>query len=361
MTIKSKYNYNTSTKERHNAPKNDPKNHKRNNKQSFLNPSVKFYKPTTGEHKIRILPLEDVGYFSLTEVRVHYGVGPNFTDVFCLSNLTNTQQADVFGTPEFKERAQAAGIPEGTECPLCVQCKRLQNKGIAWDNPVLKPFRTQINYLSYVIDRNAPNDGPKVWSYTKTVFAGLRGLMQKTSGKFTNFDHPIDGYDIWFKKEKNQEGKKIDGRDLEEYDGFELADEKTPMSEDQDQFSKWEDAFMAPENQILNLIELLSPEKIENLYMNNLDTSGVDEDDDTEEDETKDETTSSADSTSEPDGEPSDDVDNNESAVEDEKPESNVTSISAKSDKSDTASLTPKEKLALLKEKQAAKSKGASK
>ena len=204
----------------------------------------KMFKARQGPNTIRILPptWDGAVHYSL-EVKIHNDVGPNKQAYLCL-----------------KENEYA---PDH-DCPLCED--RYSNKVSTEDKERLRPKPR--NYI-YLIDRQDTNSGVQIWSIsTQSDKEILTQSLIKRTQRYLPIVHPIDGYDVDFRRE----GDGLNTR----YRGFMVNRESTPLSTNEDQMMEWINYI--DNNPIPKILQFYSPEHIRNIYHGRREDSAADRD-----------------------------------------------------------------------------------
>jgi hypothetical protein len=143
---------------------------------NMLTDHVGLWKPAEGENCIRILPpsWKDADHFGL-DIFVHYSIGSENSAYLDLARM------------------------KGSADPITEAYEQAQLEG---DEDYAKKLRSVKRVLVYVIDRDKPNDGPKLWAMPWTVDKeiGLQSQDSRTH-EVLYLDDPEEGYDIYVSKE----------------------------------------------------------------------------------------------------------------------------------------------------------------
>lgn len=173
---------------------------------SYFSNKAKFFVPKVGSNKLRILPptWEGAEHYGL-DIYVHYGIGPDNVGYLCLDRM------------------------EGDKCPLCEARLEADKNG---DEDLTKALRATRRVAVYVVDRNAENEGPKVWAMPQTVDKEICAqAWDKESGEVFALDNPDEGYDVSFEQEGTGPTKK--------YIGVRLARRASPVSDEDTVAEAW--------------------------------------------------------------------------------------------------------------------------
>ena len=150
---------------------------------NMLSDHVGMWKPAEGENCIRILPPSWKGadHFGL-DLFVHYQIGPENSAYLDLRRMKNIEDP----ISEAYDQAQLDG-----------------------DEEYAKKLRSVKRVLVYLVDRDKPNDGPKMWAMPWTVDKeiGLQSQDSRTH-EVLYLDDPDEGYDIYISKEGTGERTK---------------------------------------------------------------------------------------------------------------------------------------------------------
>ncbi len=150
---------------------------------NMLTDHVGMWKPAEGENCIRILPPSWKGadHFGL-DLFVHYQIGAENSAYLDLRRM------------------------KGMEDPISEAYDQAQLDG---DEEYAKKLRSVKRVLVYLVDRDKPNDGPKLWAMPWTVDKeiGLQSQDSRTH-EVLYLDDPDEGYDIYISKEGTGERTK---------------------------------------------------------------------------------------------------------------------------------------------------------
>jgi hypothetical protein len=198
----------------------------------------KMFKARQGPNTIRILPPTwgNAVHYSY-EVKIHNDVGPNKQAYLCLKENDASPNKD---------------------CPLCEE--RYSNRISNEDKDRLRARPR--NYI-YLIDRQDTNSGVQLWSIStqsdKEILA--QSLIKRTQ-RYLPIVHPIDGYDVDFRRD----GDGLNTR----YRGFMVSRESSVLSTKEDQMMEWInyiDSHPIPE-----VLQFYSPEHIRDIYQGQRDS-----------------------------------------------------------------------------------------
>ncbi len=150
---------------------------------NMLTDHVGLWKPADGENCIRILPpsWKNAEHFGL-DIFVHYQIGSENSAYLDLKRMK--------GEPD----------------PITEAYEQAQLEG---DEDYAKKLRSVKRVLVYVVDRDKPNDGPKLWAMPWTVDKeiGIQSNDSRTH-EILYLDDPEEGYDIYISKEGTAERTK---------------------------------------------------------------------------------------------------------------------------------------------------------
>lgn len=179
---------------------------------SVLLPDLLTFKPKEGDYTIRILPNMAKGakHYGI-DVYVHYGVGADEGQYLCPKKMS------------------PPGEPP-SPCPICDEVDELRRAG---DEETAKELRPNIQTLVWVIDRDAQDEGPKLFlmpffKFDKVVCGQCQ---DKRTGETLWPEDPVNGYDVEF-------GRGGKGRNVQ-YSGPHLARHSTPLSDNPDEEQDW--------------------------------------------------------------------------------------------------------------------------
>lgn len=143
---------------------------------SLYVPGTKLFKPREGKNLVRVLPpaWPDASHYGY-EIWCNYGIGVDTATYLSLSKMKNEKDPIV----EARKQAEREGN------------KELADK--------LAPRK---RILFYVIDRNAEDEGPQLWSAPWTVDKDFCNLaFDEDTKEVVMIDHPEEGCDVRFYKE----------------------------------------------------------------------------------------------------------------------------------------------------------------
>ena len=191
---------------------------------SIFRMGVKLFKPRDGRNLIRILPptFEGAQHYGL-EIWVNYGVGVDNQSYLSLSKMKNERD------PLAEARKQA---------------EREGNKEIA------KKLTPSKRVLMWVIDRNAEEEGPQLWSAPWTIDKDFCNLsFDEDTREVIMVDDPEEGCDIRF----NKEGTGLTTK----YDGTKMKIQKpSSLHENEDLMNDWLEYVQAnPLPEVLNFYD----------------------------------------------------------------------------------------------------------
>lgn len=85
-------------------------------------------------------------------------------------------------------------------CPACERADALQNSGRVSDQKAAGSFIASKRWLTNVINRKNPDEGPRILAFGKTIKDDLRSIRENevAGGDFT---HPEKGFDILIERE----------------------------------------------------------------------------------------------------------------------------------------------------------------
>ena len=102
------------------------------------------------------------------------------------------------------------------------------------DEKLYYKLRPSKRFATWLIDRNAPKEGPQMWFMPWTIVKDLTNLQyDKKTGSTLSLADPEEAYDVFFKKEG--ESKKT------KYVGVQIDRQLTPLSDNQKTGQKWLD------------------------------------------------------------------------------------------------------------------------
>ncbi len=220
------------------------------NRDGFINEDVDMYKVKDGDNLLRILPPtfnnlngSEAEHYGL-DVFVHYDVGTDGSSFLCLEQN--------FGEP----------------CPICQARIEAESEG---DKDLADKLKARKRVLMYVVDRDAEDAGPLIWSAPWTVDKDLSmRSFDKRSGDIFYPDDPEEGYDIEFART----GK---GRNTK-YEGVQLARRATPLHDDEEQMDEWLEKI--EDSPLDSLLIKPDPEHVERIFNAGMGMAAAGKDDD---------------------------------------------------------------------------------
>jgi hypothetical protein len=148
---------------------------RKSNFDSFVKSEAGFFKASEGANNIRFLPpsfeAENRQLFGL-RVFIHYNIGVDKSAYLCLNKMQNKP------------------------CPICKERSKLDPNT---DEDYIRELNYQGKLLVYVLDRNAMDRGPLLWTVPATLLDDiLDDSEDEETGALLNIDHPDKGYDVSF-------------------------------------------------------------------------------------------------------------------------------------------------------------------
>jgi len=135
-------------------------------------------------------------------------------------------------------------------CPVCAQADKLRATGNQADRDKAWELTPRRRVFCAVIDREAPELGPRVLAFGKQIHEELVSLRddEDSGGDFT---HPVNGYDIIIER-------KGSGKNDTEYK-VRRAKNETPLSPDAAEMAEWAEALpdLAQFTRVKALTEIL--------------------------------------------------------------------------------------------------------
>jgi hypothetical protein len=224
---KSKFRYQERTKE---------SIHERATQQGSMFDSIfenfPAFKAKVGNNLLRVLPAtwdnaDHYGY----DVFIHRGIGPDNSVYICS-----------------KEMGKGP-------CPICEERAYLDKEGDKKEADELKP---QHRVIFWVIDRDNEAESPFIWDVSWAMDKDIASLSEiKRTGEFLIIDLPDDGYDFEF----TREGTTMNNT---KYVGKQIARRSSPISDDEDQQSKWLDFIT--DNPIPNILKFYDYDHIKDVF-----------------------------------------------------------------------------------------------
>lgn len=207
------------------------------------------FKVGDGENCIRIMPAgwDDVDKWGdgwEIPVEVHYGVGPDEQQYFCLDKM------------------------QDEACPVC------EARSSAQSEEESSELKSTWRALCWIIDRDNEKAGPMLWSMPMTVFKeiNLRSVDKKSNTPIL-IDDPEDGYDITF----NKEGSGLRTK----YTAFEIDRDPSPLHDDEDKQDDWLEYIT--ENNIPDIMQFFKYDHIEKVLFGKGKSKGDEEEEEEEE------------------------------------------------------------------------------
>lgn len=189
-----------------------------NGKQNFSN-NVKLWKPAEGEHTIRVLPWKESMLkdgMPFIERYVYFGIAGR-KPIVSPRSFGKPDPIDAFVGKLYDEARN--GKPES---------KALANK-----------IRAKLFTCAAIIDRNAEDDGPMLWSMNGMITKDVMSFfLNKKIGDFT---HPTTGRD--FTVTVSPSPKKFNERTVFDVKIMPSLDGQTPISDDPEKVKKWMDSL----------------------------------------------------------------------------------------------------------------------
>ncbi len=167
---------------------------------SIIKQEYKTYKVKDGKNVIRIMPCtwQEGGYYGY-DIFVNYNIGADNQSYLSLSKMKNHKD------------------------PLAEARVIAERDG---DDELGKQLRPTQRILMWVIDRNAPDDGPQLWAAPFTVAKAFVNLARdEDTGKVLYIDDPEEGNDVRFYKEGSQLTTKYDASKMKLMGASPLSDD----------------------------------------------------------------------------------------------------------------------------------------
>lgn len=141
----------------------------------IIKPEFTVFSPKKGANRIRFLPstMKDSGYYAY-DIFLHRNCGPDNQSYVCLDKMLDKD---------------------------CAACEERLNFLDDEDKEAADAIRVQPQRIAWVIDRNAEDDGPKIWSFGIKMEKAIASLCEDENGAILSIDHPYEGYDVEFQKE----------------------------------------------------------------------------------------------------------------------------------------------------------------
>jgi hypothetical protein len=171
-----------------------------------LDTPVGVWVPAEGKNRVRILPrtwADDEGPAHWGyEVAIHYSIGPDKGSFLCNQAM------------------------KGDKCPVCEERARLSRLG---DEEGAKELRVSRAVVVYVVDRDKPQDSPKLWKMPMSIFRDICDLSFSGNNVLA-IDHPVEGFDIEFRRA----GQGL----LTKYSGLQIARDASPAMDSPDELER---------------------------------------------------------------------------------------------------------------------------
>lgn len=212
---------------------------------SIINPKVKVYKVRDGKNLVRILPptWDDARHYGY-DLWINYGIGVDNQSYLSLSKMKN-------------------------EADPIAEAKRAADKD--GDKDLGKALAPRRRIAMWVIDRQAEEEGPQLWTAPFSLDKDLANLcFDEDTRDAVMIDHPADGCDIRFYKE---------GAGLKtNYDPTKIKIMKpSPLHEDEKIENEWLD-YIA-ENPVPECLQFYSYDHIAAIFDGNVRAKEKPEDD----------------------------------------------------------------------------------
>jgi hypothetical protein len=171
-----------------------------------LDTPVGVWVPAEGKNRVRILPRtwgddEGPAHWGY-EVAIHYGIGPDNGSFLCNQTM------------------------KGEACPICDERSRLNRLG---DEEGAKAIRVSRAVVVYVVDRDKPQDSPKLWKMPMSIFRDICDLSC-SGNTVLPIDHPVEGFDIEFRRA----GQGL----MTKYSGLQISRDATPAMDSPDELER---------------------------------------------------------------------------------------------------------------------------
>ena len=174
---------------------------------SFIKQGTRYYISKEKTNKLRILPPtwknpKHYGY----DAWIHYGIGKSNSSYLCPIKM---------------------GV--GNKCPICEEITTGASKD---DKEFVDKVKARRKVLVYVIDRDNPADGPKVFPMPFSMDRNfVVQAVDDGTGAALRIHHPDEGYDISFEK---------DGIGIKtKYSGERISRKSTPLSSNPVERDNW--------------------------------------------------------------------------------------------------------------------------
>lgn len=193
---KSKFEYRARTSEEMNKRAHQSGG----SKEGFIKPEFSVWTPKDGDNKIRILPptWDDATHYGL-EVFAHYQVGPDNSSFLCPKKSNND------------------------DCAVCDARLEAMNDG---DEEGARALNWRKRVVMWIIDRKEEAKGAQIWCAPWTLDQEIAKQSIDESGSSLALDHPEEGYDITFTREKGSQNQPP------KYTGAKVARRSSPIFDD---------------------------------------------------------------------------------------------------------------------------------
>lgn len=232
---------------------NNPESRGFSNKITYLNTNIPLFKPEKDvKQRVRFFPQPKEGYFA-KHVLIHFGLNAEGNSLICPTTVGRN------------------------DCPLCAKNKLLYNEAkqlelagnkLAAETKMkeAKGLRAKKYNITYMIDRNAEEIGPQVWSIPDTTVTGIRNLMtDPETNALLSIDDLFAGRDVFFVK-----GKLEPTSMFETINKIQLGTKDIPLSEGDKSFEQlsartkgWLDFIKA--NSIASILNVVSAPEMERI------------------------------------------------------------------------------------------------
>jgi hypothetical protein len=81
-------------------------------------------------------------------------------------------------------------------CRVCTRMKQMSASSNTVDQTRAEELKPKERWIVNVLDRAAPEDGPKIWEFGWMVYKQLSHIRDEDDGLGVNFSHPVTGTDI---------------------------------------------------------------------------------------------------------------------------------------------------------------------
>lgn len=210
---------------------------------------IEIFTAQEGKNRLRILPptWDDAEHWGL-DVWMHSNVGSNNETYICVNSL------------------------RGERCAVCDEYSRLTRSG---DDKAAAELKAYKRVCCYVIDRDKPEEGVKLFQMPWTIDRDLATRCTDEDGEILYLDDPEEGYDISF----TRTGKGLKTK----YEGIAVARKATPLARDEEQAAEWLE--FVTENPILDILVTFDFEHIEAKLLGAAESEDNEDDDDGDEED----------------------------------------------------------------------------